>query len=95
MAFLFRDDWIAFGRWILYIHSACAYSNNGVISKIESGETKSPELRTLKPIADVLKIPYEDIIEYSIQIERRYGLYELLTKRSVPVSLDTIGTPLP
>ncbi|MBG9787895.1 hypothetical protein [Brevibacillus laterosporus] len=67
----------------------------GVISKIESGETKSPELRTLKPIADVLKIPYEDIIEYSIQIERRYGLYELLTKRSVPVSLDTIGTPLP
>ncbi|MGG3871459.1 helix-turn-helix domain-containing protein [Brevibacillus laterosporus] len=29
--------------------------SKGVISKIESGETKSPELRTLKPIRRCIK----------------------------------------
>ncbi|ERM17882.1 helix-turn-helix domain-containing protein [Brevibacillus laterosporus] len=60
--------------------------SKGVISKIESGETKSPELRTLKPIADVLKIPYEDIIEYSIQVERRYGLYDDFLSEAIEIS---------
>ncbi|PPA80808.1 transcriptional regulator [Brevibacillus laterosporus] len=49
--------------------------NKGIISKIESGETKRPELRTLKPIADVLNIPYEEIIEWYIKVEDRYGMF--------------------
>ncbi|QOS97836.1 helix-turn-helix transcriptional regulator [Brevibacterium sp. JNUCC-42] len=48
--------------------------SKGVLSKIESGETKRPELRTLKPIADVLEIPYEEIIEWYIELEHRYGI---------------------
>ncbi|ATO48917.1 DNA-binding protein [Brevibacillus laterosporus] len=48
--------------------------SKGVISKIESGETKRPELRTLKPIADVLNIPYEEIIEGYIKVEHRFGI---------------------
>ncbi|MCR8982870.1 helix-turn-helix domain-containing protein [Brevibacillus laterosporus] len=49
--------------------------NKGIISKIESGETKRPELRTLKPIADVLNIPYEEIMEWYIKVEDRYGMF--------------------
>ncbi|QDX90930.1 XRE family transcriptional regulator (plasmid) [Brevibacillus laterosporus] len=60
--------------------------SKGVISKIECGDTKSPELRTLKPIADVLDIPYEDIIEYSIEIERRYGLYDDFLSEAIEIS---------
>ncbi|MGG0792881.1 helix-turn-helix transcriptional regulator [Brevibacillus laterosporus] len=45
--------------------------SKGVLSKIESGDTKRPELRTLKPIADVLEIPYEEIIERYVEIEHR------------------------
>ncbi|WPS85393.1 helix-turn-helix domain-containing protein (plasmid) [Brevibacillus halotolerans] len=53
--------------------------SKGVISKIESGETKRPELRTLKPMADVLNIPYEQIIELYIEVEHRFGiLHEFL-----------------
>ncbi|GIO01064.1 helix-turn-helix domain-containing protein [Brevibacillus laterosporus] len=48
--------------------------SKGVISKIENGETKRPELRTLKPIADVLNIPYEEIIEGYIKVEHRFGI---------------------
>ncbi|QOS99956.1 helix-turn-helix transcriptional regulator [Brevibacterium sp. JNUCC-42] len=48
--------------------------SKGVISKIESCETKRPELRTLKPIADVLNIPYEEIIGWYIELEHRYGM---------------------
>ncbi|RAP28425.1 hypothetical protein C2W64_04859 [Brevibacillus laterosporus] len=48
--------------------------SKGIVSKIESGETKRPELRTLKPIADVLNIPYEEIIEWYIKAEHRYGM---------------------
>ncbi|ATO51419.1 helix-turn-helix transcriptional regulator [Brevibacillus laterosporus] len=54
--------------------------SKGVLSKIESGETKRPELKTLKPIAEVLSIPYEEIIERYIEIEHRHGLPNYITK---------------
>ncbi|MCG7319778.1 helix-turn-helix domain-containing protein [Brevibacillus laterosporus] len=48
--------------------------SKGVLSKIESGETKRPELRTLKPIAEVLKIPFQEIMEWYIELEHRDGI---------------------
>lgn len=45
--------------------------SKGVISKIESGDTKHPELRTIKAIAKVIDIPYEKIVEHYIEVEQR------------------------
>ncbi|MED1787964.1 helix-turn-helix transcriptional regulator [Brevibacillus laterosporus] len=53
--------------------------SKGVLSKIESCETKRPELRTIKAITTVLVLPYEEIIENYIEIQQRVEiLYELL-----------------
>ncbi len=51
----------------------------GGLSKIENGETKRPELTTIKSIANVLDIPYQEIIEHYIEVEQRPdALRELL-----------------
>lgn len=51
----------------------------GGLSKIESGETKRPELSTIKSIANVLDIPYKEIVEHYIELEQRpEALRELL-----------------
>ncbi|WP_369680050.1 helix-turn-helix domain-containing protein [Brevibacillus laterosporus] len=50
--------------------------SKGVISKIECSDTKRPELRTLKPIADVLKITYEDIIDRYVDVQLRDDVLE-------------------
>ncbi|TPG82439.1 XRE family transcriptional regulator [Brevibacillus laterosporus] len=60
--------------------------SKGVISKIESGETKRPELRTLKPMADFLDIPYEDIIERCIEMEQRIGILDVFLSESIEIS---------
>ncbi|QDX91409.1 XRE family transcriptional regulator [Brevibacillus laterosporus] len=60
--------------------------NKGIISKIEWGETKRPELRTLKPIADVLDIPYEKVIERYIEIDHRIAIMEELLLESIEIS---------
>lgn len=53
--------------------------HKGVISKIELGDTKRPELRTIKAIAHVLEIPYQEIVEHYIDVEKRVeALKELL-----------------
>ncbi len=53
--------------------------SKGVISKIELGETKRPELKTIKAIATVLTIPYQEIVEYYTEVEQRVeALHELL-----------------
>lgn len=53
--------------------------SKGVISKIELGETKRPELKTIKAIATVLAIPYQEIVGYYIEVEQRVeALHELL-----------------
>lgn len=62
--------------------------SKGVLSKIESGETKRPELRTLKPIAEILGIPYEEIIERYINVEHRIGIY-----RDFLVEVIEVSTP--
>lgn len=45
--------------------------SKGVISKVESGETKRPELKTIMPLAKTLGIPIAEIIEHYIEIDER------------------------
>ncbi len=53
--------------------------HKGVISKIENGDTKRPELKTIKAISRVLGIPYQEIIEHYVEVEQRTDvLRELL-----------------
>lgn len=55
--------------------------SKGVLHYIEAGETKRPELKTLKPIADVLSLPYKEIVEHYIEVEQRVeALYKLLAE---------------
>ncbi|ALA07196.1 putative DNA-binding protein [Brevibacillus phage Jenst] len=44
------------------------------ISKIETGEIKSPRMKYIKPIADVLGMPYEEVIECYIELEHRNAI---------------------
>ncbi|MED1788849.1 helix-turn-helix transcriptional regulator [Brevibacillus laterosporus] len=60
--------------------------SKGVLSKIESGETKRPELRTLKPIVDALEIPYEEIIERYVDVEHRIDILDQLLSESIEIS---------
>ncbi|ATO48920.1 helix-turn-helix transcriptional regulator [Brevibacillus laterosporus] len=60
--------------------------SKGVLSKIESGETKRPELRTLKPIADVLEIRYEEIIERYVDVEHRIDILDQILSESIEIS---------
>ncbi|TPG83017.1 XRE family transcriptional regulator [Brevibacillus laterosporus] len=66
--------------------------SKGVLSKIESGETKRPELRTLKPIADALGIPYEEIIERYIEIEHRIEVLDDILQLCIEVSSSSLMT---
>ncbi|WP_042229591.1 helix-turn-helix domain-containing protein, partial [Paenibacillus popilliae] len=43
----------------------------GTISKIEKGDVKRPEFETIRPLAMVLKIPLETLINYYVEIEKR------------------------
>lgn len=53
--------------------------SKAAISKIENGETKRPAITTIKPIAKILEIPYEQVIESYIVVEQRIDvLHELL-----------------
>ncbi len=66
--------------------------SKGVLSKIESGDTKRPELRTLKPIADVLEIPYEEIIECYVEIEHRGEVLDDILQLCIEVSSPSLMT---
>ncbi|MBG9789326.1 helix-turn-helix domain-containing protein [Brevibacillus laterosporus] len=48
--------------------------SKGVLSKIENDETKRPELRTIKPLVDTLKLPYENIVELYVEIGQRFDV---------------------
>ena len=60
--------------------------SKGIISKIESGETKRPELRNLKLIADAINIPYEDIIDRYIDVELRIDILEAFLAEAVEIA---------
>ncbi|MFF2532449.1 helix-turn-helix domain-containing protein [Brevibacillus sp. NPDC058079] len=59
--------------------SNCAGITKGCLSRIENGDTKRPEFKTIKSIAQVLEIPYREILEYYVDLEHRAdALLELL-----------------
>ncbi|QOS97813.1 helix-turn-helix transcriptional regulator [Brevibacterium sp. JNUCC-42] len=60
--------------------------SKGIISKIESGETKRPELRNLKLIADTIKIPYEEIIDRYIDVELRTDILEAFLAEAIEIA---------
>ncbi|QDX90946.1 helix-turn-helix domain-containing protein (plasmid) [Brevibacillus laterosporus] len=64
--------------------------SKGVIGYIESGETKRPELRTLKSIADVLKLSYEGVIECYIEVERRIEILDGLLLEAIEISNNSL-----
>ncbi|WP_128894605.1 helix-turn-helix domain-containing protein [Longirhabdus pacifica] len=60
--------------------------NKGVICKLENGETKRPEFRTIFTIADELNIPHEYILDRYVDVEfRPHIIFELL-ERSTTLS---------
>lgn len=64
--------------------------HKGVISKIELGDTKRPELRTIKPIANVLGIPFPEIVEQYIEVERRVDVLRELLLEVIRFSNQTL-----
>ncbi|WP_081873167.1 helix-turn-helix domain-containing protein [Brevibacillus laterosporus] len=60
--------------------------SKGIISEIEPGETKRPELRNLKLIADTINIPYEDIIDRYIYVELRIDILEAFLAEAVEIA---------
>ncbi|WP_068792107.1 helix-turn-helix domain-containing protein [Brevibacillus laterosporus] len=64
--------------------------SKGILSKIESGETKRPELRNLKLIADGLQIPYDDIVELYIEIEHRNSILEDFLWEAIDISSPSL-----
>ncbi|WP_010503169.1 helix-turn-helix domain-containing protein [Paenibacillus elgii] len=55
--------------------------SKGVLHKIETGETKHPEFKTVKAISPVLLVPYKNVIECYIKVENRVDiLFEILTE---------------
>ena len=43
----------------------------GTISRIENGEVKRPEFSSVRPLAMTLNIPYETLVDYYAEIEKR------------------------
>ncbi|UFJ40526.1 helix-turn-helix transcriptional regulator [Brevibacillus humidisoli] len=60
--------------------------SKAAISKIENGETKRPEFRTIKPIAEVLDIPHEQIVESYIEVEQRIDVLQELLLDAIKLS---------
>ncbi|WP_276540130.1 helix-turn-helix domain-containing protein [Paenibacillus dendritiformis] len=53
--------------------------HKGTISRIENGEVRRPGFETIRPLAASLGIPFEDIVERYIEIEKRAdSLYTIL-----------------
>ncbi|WP_128895690.1 helix-turn-helix domain-containing protein [Longirhabdus pacifica] len=63
--------------------------NKGVISKIEKGDTKRPEFKTIFTLADELNIPHDKIIDRYVNVESRPPiLHELLIKITSETDFD-------
>ncbi|QOS98931.1 helix-turn-helix transcriptional regulator [Brevibacterium sp. JNUCC-42] len=60
--------------------------SKGVLSKIETGETKRPELSTLKSLLEVLKFPYDEVIEYYVESEDRINVLNAFLSEAIEIS---------
>ncbi|WP_259391962.1 helix-turn-helix domain-containing protein [Paenibacillus thiaminolyticus] len=45
--------------------------HKGTISKIENGDVKRPEYKTIRPLVETLQIPLETLVELHITVENR------------------------
>ncbi|RJG25322.1 helix-turn-helix domain-containing protein [Paenibacillus thiaminolyticus] len=45
--------------------------HKGTISKVENGDIKKPEYKTIRPLVDALQIPLETLVELHITVEKR------------------------
>ncbi|TVX85534.1 helix-turn-helix domain-containing protein [Paenibacillus agilis] len=67
--------------------------NKATISRIESGEVKKPEFKTLKAIAEALQIPYETYLIFYIETEQSpnviHGILEDAIKDMRPIATIT------
>ncbi|WP_426444120.1 helix-turn-helix domain-containing protein [Brevibacillus laterosporus] len=61
--------------------------SKGIISKIESGETKRPELRNIRLLADVLHISYDSIIELYIELDNRIDILDSFLSECVNINV--------
>ncbi|MEJ8548497.1 Spo0E family sporulation regulatory protein-aspartic acid phosphatase [Brevibacillus borstelensis] len=61
-----------------------------VISKIEFGDMKCPELGTIKPIANVLGISFLEIVEHYIEAEQRVDTLRELLQEAIHFSNQTL-----
>ena len=48
--------------------------NKSTISRIENGEVKRPDFSTVQPLAAALKIPFETLVDYYVENEKRSDL---------------------
>ncbi|WP_309241970.1 helix-turn-helix domain-containing protein [Brevibacillus daliensis] len=68
--------------------------SKGVISKIESGETKRPQLRTLKPIAEVLQIPFVKFVEPYMEMCQNVDVLFDLVSEAIDMNNEFIVSKL-
>ncbi|MFW5437685.1 helix-turn-helix domain-containing protein [Paenibacillus apiarius] len=55
----------------------------GIISKIENGETKRPDFKTMQALAGALDLPYADIVELYLSVEQRADVLMSILRQSV------------
>ncbi|MFW5435502.1 helix-turn-helix domain-containing protein [Paenibacillus apiarius] len=55
----------------------------GIISKIENGETKRPEFKTMHALASVLDTAYPNIVELYLSVEQRADVLMSILKESI------------
>ncbi|CCF17021.1 helix-turn-helix family protein [Brevibacillus laterosporus GI-9] len=59
--------------------------SKSILARLESGETKRPELKTIKAISDVMVLPYKDIFEYYAETEIRIDALEKLILEAIEI----------
>ncbi|MFB0832550.1 helix-turn-helix domain-containing protein [Brevibacillus laterosporus] len=59
--------------------------SKSILARLESGETKRPELKTIKAISDVMDLPYKDIFEYYAETEIRIDALEKLILEAIEI----------
>lgn len=56
----------------------------GTISRIENGNVKRPEFQTVGPLAATLGIPFEDVVDRYIYIEKRADPLFMILQSVIP-----------
>ncbi|MFD3272921.1 helix-turn-helix domain-containing protein [Paenibacillus dendritiformis] len=70
--------------------------HKGTISKIENGDVKRPEYKTIRPLADTLQIPLETLVELHITVDKRadtllFVLQDVIQQSGTPDLVTKVG----